>query len=248
MKNKKYDTLAKNLQKFMDKKSVTRYQLADELDLKYSTLSEWLQGRKYPRIDKLDLLANYFNITISELIEDSIKPPKVIETPKTLKAVNDVTAQLKKPRQHKVLKYAIKQLDAQNNEVYNVNNDIREDETEYSAIKLYGAVSAGKGVALYEEYTDVITYPKPIPEHDIALQVNGDSMLPLFRDGEIIFINKTYEINHGQIGVFILNGQGFLKKFYKIDNDVRLLSVNETYQDITINEQDDLRLIGTVVF
>lgn len=226
------------------KKGMTMVEFGELLDTSKSNVSMWESGRSLPNPTRMLKIAKMDGITVSDLIKKNDNPEKN----QTLKAVNDVTAQLKTPRQYNVLKYAIKQLDAQNNDIYNVNNDIREDETEYSTIKLYGAVSAGKGVTLYDEYTDVIPYPKPIPEHDIALQVQGDSMLPLFRNKEIVFVNKTHEINHGQIGVFILNGEGYLKKFYKINNDVRLLSVNEAYQDITIDEQDDLRLIGTVVF
>lgn len=73
MKNKKLENkkvLAKNLQYYMDLNNISRNELIESLDLKYMTLSDWLNAKTYPRIDKIELLANYFNINKSDLIED----------------------------------------------------------------------------------------------------------------------------------------------------------------------------------
>ena len=58
-----------NLQYYMDLFSINRYDLSEALNVRYSTLSEWVTGKKYPRIDKIELLADYFHITIADLIE-----------------------------------------------------------------------------------------------------------------------------------------------------------------------------------
>ena len=62
--------LALNLQYYMNKMGIGRNELCQILDFKYSTVSEWLQGKKYPRIDKIETLANYFGIKKSDLIEE----------------------------------------------------------------------------------------------------------------------------------------------------------------------------------
>lgn len=67
-----------NLSRFMAQSGIDRNKLCSDLDLPYSTVSEWLLARKYPRIDKIELLANYFNCKLSDLIED--KPYSVSET------------------------------------------------------------------------------------------------------------------------------------------------------------------------
>ena len=61
---------AKNLKHYMDIYKVDRNQLCTALGFKYTTVSEWLAGNKYPRIDKIEMLANYFNVQKSDLIED----------------------------------------------------------------------------------------------------------------------------------------------------------------------------------
>ncbi len=63
--------LANNLNNLMNIKGVDRNELCKALDLKYSTVSEWLSANKYPRIDKIELLANYFGVQKSALIEEN---------------------------------------------------------------------------------------------------------------------------------------------------------------------------------
>lgn len=76
--------LANNIKKIMKEKQVTRQQLATDLDVKYSTLCEWLKGTKLPRSEKLDALSEYFDITIAELmapdrLESMLKAPIIVE-------------------------------------------------------------------------------------------------------------------------------------------------------------------------
>ena len=65
-------TFAKNLQYFMDVNQKSRKDICNALKINYSTLGEWLRCSKYPRIDKIELLSRYFNISKSDLIEPRI--------------------------------------------------------------------------------------------------------------------------------------------------------------------------------
>ena len=58
-----------NLQRYMEANGKTRNDICKELGFSYSTFSEWVNGIKYPRIDKIEMLANYFGIKKSDLIE-----------------------------------------------------------------------------------------------------------------------------------------------------------------------------------
>lgn len=66
--------LAKNLIFYMEKNNVDRYKLCEDLDFKYSTVSEWLSAKKYPRIDSIEKLANYFGVAKSDIIEEKESP------------------------------------------------------------------------------------------------------------------------------------------------------------------------------
>ena len=64
---------AKNLKYYMELNKKTRYDIAKITNVPYSTVSSWCNGLFYPRIDKIEMLANYFNILKSDLVEDKEK-------------------------------------------------------------------------------------------------------------------------------------------------------------------------------
>ena len=63
-------TFAINLQRLMDTKGVSRQEISQVLGISYFTISDWVKGKKYPRMDKVEKLANYFGVSKSELIEE----------------------------------------------------------------------------------------------------------------------------------------------------------------------------------
>ncbi|MDU7042414.1 MAG: XRE family transcriptional regulator [Actinomyces sp.] len=72
------EVMAKNISRFMKENNVDRKKLSDDLKVKYTTLSDWINAKTYPRIDKIELLADYFNVTKADLVED--KEKQVLDT------------------------------------------------------------------------------------------------------------------------------------------------------------------------
>lgn len=64
------DVLSKNLKKYIAKSGKDRSEVSKDLGLSYSTLTDWINGKKYPRINNIEKLAEYFNVSKSDLIED----------------------------------------------------------------------------------------------------------------------------------------------------------------------------------
>ncbi len=64
------EILARNLNKYMSINNIDRTKIANDLGIKYTTLTDWCNGNSYPHIDKIEMLANYFGINKSDLIED----------------------------------------------------------------------------------------------------------------------------------------------------------------------------------
>ena len=73
--NENKQIMARNIQRFMDQRGISRQQLCDALDIKYTTLRDWLKGLTYPRIGKVEAMANYFGCEKSDLIEDKKEKP-----------------------------------------------------------------------------------------------------------------------------------------------------------------------------
>ena len=61
--------MAENIKRYMEIRGVTNQQLCDALDFKYTTFMDWIKGVTYPRIGKVEAMANYFGILKSDLIE-----------------------------------------------------------------------------------------------------------------------------------------------------------------------------------
>lgn len=66
------ETFAKNLIYYIERSGRTQVEIADAIGVSKSTLTEWTKARKYPRIDKIELLSNYFGIQKSDLIEEKL--------------------------------------------------------------------------------------------------------------------------------------------------------------------------------
>lgn len=61
--------MAENIQRLMNSRGIDRNKICADLGLKYTTFTDWVKGNTYPRIDKIELLANYFGVPKSELVE-----------------------------------------------------------------------------------------------------------------------------------------------------------------------------------
>lgn len=73
MNNK--DVFSINLRRYMNEHNKSRKEVCDALGVSYYTFSDWVNGKKYPRMDKVEMLANYFGVLKSDLIEDKQKQP-----------------------------------------------------------------------------------------------------------------------------------------------------------------------------
>ena len=61
--------MAENIQRLMDSRGIDRNKICADLGLKYTTFTDWVKGNTYPRIDKIELLANYFDREAAEFAE-----------------------------------------------------------------------------------------------------------------------------------------------------------------------------------
>jgi repressor LexA len=64
------DIFINNLKAIMKERKVSRRQLAEGLNIPYTTLTDWCTGRIFPRVEKINLIADYFNLKKSDLIEE----------------------------------------------------------------------------------------------------------------------------------------------------------------------------------
>jgi transcriptional regulator with XRE-family HTH domain len=74
------EIISANIKRYMEEWNISRRELASKIGVSYTTLSSWIQGENYPRIDKIEKMANFFQINKSDLVERPKKENKVAET------------------------------------------------------------------------------------------------------------------------------------------------------------------------
>lgn len=87
------EVMAKNLKYYMEISGKSQKELCEIVGVSTSTFSDWVKGKKYPRIDKIELLANYFKILKSDLIEE--KSEEHIEMQKKNDTLTDIVLRLR---------------------------------------------------------------------------------------------------------------------------------------------------------
>ncbi|MEI6857270.1 XRE family transcriptional regulator [Psychrilyobacter sp.] len=129
------------------------------------------------------------------------------------------------------------------------NIDLNNPITEFKQIPIYDSISAGFG----SRKSGIIGH-MPLPQTNgfrgdvIAIRVDGDSMQPDIKDGDTVLIKKGVMPENGEVGAFILNDEGLLKRYKKTDRgDIILSSDNKDYDPIIINEYDEFYIVGKKV-
>lgn len=229
----------KHLKHLMELKSGSVKAFSNDIGLAYTTVRSILErGVFNAKVDNVIKICKGLNI----------KPENLMEVDDTLVS-NSLTTllQLTPPRQHNVLDFANHQLELQNSTTDNVIDldTYRNDNT--TSTNVHGYVSAGTGEQIFDEPIFKVNVKGYIPPHDIALQVNGNSMEPVFNDKEVIFVEKSNDIKNGQIGVFIINGEAYVKKVHVEENRLTLISLNKDYRDLHFYENEGVRLVGKVI-
>jgi len=112
-------------------------------------------------------------------------------------------------------------------------------------IKLYDIpVAAGAGVFLDGENFAEFEADETVPDDaDFAVRVSGDSMEPRFANEQVVFIREQRSLNVGEIGIFALNGDSYIKKLGRGE----LISLNPRYEPIVIHDYDSLHVFGKVI-
>lgn len=219
------DEIMDILESKKDEKDISISEIARQLGMAKSAISRYFnRTREFP-LNKIEDISKVLDLDSKYVLGFT--------------EYNDITViynKLNNMRQKKVYHYASNQLDEQ--------NQINESTTIYVTSKL----SAGPGVIdLDPSDVEEIDYSGYVPRHDLAFQVAGDSMQPMFEDGEIVFVERTTDVRNGQVIAVQINEEAFIKKAYIEDDQLRLVSLNSNYADIYANDKDNIRIVGRVI-
>lgn len=141
------------------------------------------------------------------------------------------------------------------------------EEIEYIDMPIsFLAASAGTGEFLDEGNFEMVSFPKSsVPAGaEFGIRVHGDSMEPVYQDGQIVWVQQCSELESGEEGIFIYDGCGYIKLLQLRDPDealadrftdsqgvrhqqAMLISYNKAYKPILIPPESDFRVVGRVL-
>lgn len=102
--------MSKNLKYYIEKSGKDRRELSEIWGFPYSTVTEWINGRKYPRIDRIEIMADYFGILKSDLIEERTEEHR--EMQKKNDTMTDVVIRMRTDNEFFSLVEKLNRLDA----------------------------------------------------------------------------------------------------------------------------------------
>ena len=85
------------------------------------------------------------------------------------------------------------------------------------------------------------------PDADFGVRVSGDSMEPLYLNGQIIWVHQQETLEDGEIGIFFLDGEAYVKKYHQAPDGISLISMNKKYAPIKVSSGSVSLTFGKVV-
>lgn len=204
---------------------MTQKDIADQLGISYQAYSAWERGVKEPSKEKI------------KRIEQILRVPKGYFTEIEIVRLYNV---LSDKGQNQVLEYTRKLVQEESRKIVTVSENLYE-------YHVYEKMSAGIGASVYDDRNyDTVYFNKELA-HDFASWILGDSMEPTYHNGSVALIRETGFDYDGAVYAVVWNSQTFIKKVYREEEGLRLVSINKDYKDIHIPYDENPRIVGKIV-
>ena len=205
---------------------LTQKEIAEQLGISFQAYSAWERGIKEPSKEKVAQLENILKVAKGYFTQIEI-----------VRLYNSLSKQGKE----KVVLYA-RNL-AQEEQSQKVKT-MPERLYEY---RVYERMSAGIGASVYDDRNFDTVYFNEELAHDFASWVSGDSMEPKYQNGSVALIRETGFDYDGAVYAVVCNNQTYIKRVYREEGGLRLVSINPKYKDIFISYEEDPRIVGIIV-
>ena len=205
---------------------MTQKDISNQLGISYQAYSAWERGIKEPSKEKVQRL------------EQILKVPKGYFTEIEIVRLYNTLSNRGK---NQVVEYARDLVQKEKNQpVISVSENIYE-------YHVYEKMSAGIGALVYDDRNYDTVYFNEELAHDFASWVSGDSMEPKYQNGSVALIRETGFDYDGAIYAVVCNNQTYIKRVYREEEGLRLVSINQRYDDIFISYDEDPRVVGIIV-
>lgn len=230
-----------------ERAGLSQKQLAEYLNIKPNTFSGYETGAHDPKSNILMEIAKLCNTTVDYLL-------CLVDNPNIDKGVRDQISfkeRLLVEKYRQLDKYSQKAVDAvvaielERCNCVKINTGVYNQPIKHYSTPYYDLpVSAGTGEFLdSEHYTIVELTEEPPRGANFMVRVSGDSMEPTYHDGDKLFIKQQHDVEIGEIGIFMIDGDVYVKELAEDG----LISHNEKYSKIQFHEYNNIRCYGKVL-
>ncbi len=233
-----------NIKAIREKSNMTQKDCADKLDITLRAWQGYEQGIREPKYELLCKIADMFNVSTDFLLgrEPKQDPLALLGIGTDEKSALEAYLKLDEEKRQAVIDAMIA-LGA----AAQASREISASELRKMITKKFSCLltSAGTGEFLDDENIEMREFPDSpqVREADIIIPVDGKSMEPAISDGDELCVKLCDDIDVGEIGVFIVDGKGYVKE----KGEDRLISLNPDYDDIFAKEYHCVgKVIGKV--
>lgn len=205
---------------------LTQREIAEKLGISFQAYSAWERGIKEPSKEKVSQLENILKVSKGYFTQIEIVR---------------LYHSLSKQGQEKLVLYA---RNLSQEEKAQKVTAMPERLYEY---RVYERMSAGIGASVYDDQNFDTVYFNEELAHDFASWVSGDSMEPKYQNGSVALIRETGFDYDGAVYAVVCNNQTYIKRVYREEDGLRLVSINPKYKDIFISYEEDPRIVGIIV-
>lgn len=218
---------------------LTQTELGNIVGVTGSAITNYEKETSHPKEQIIYKLMEVLNVDANYLFQDAVKLPE---------KKNDVTLS----EYNMIKRYRALDQHGQDTVSYILNREaervkqieqitatvveVTDSDPHGRILQYFHSVSAGAGEVIFDDvYTERITVPDRPQYRRVAyaVKVNGHSMEPLYYDKDILLVEPACEVSVGEIGIFNVNGQAYVKKL----GDGKLISLNKGYNDIPLTEE-----------
>lgn len=205
---------------------MTQKDIADQLGISYQAYSAWERRVKEPSKEKVKQL------------EKILKVPKGYFTEIDIVRLYNT---LSNKGKNQVVEYTRNLVQKEKTQqVISVSENLYE-------YHVYEKMSAGIGASVYDDRNYDTVYFNEKLAHDFSSWVSGDSMEPKYQNGSVALIRETGFDYDGAVYAVVCNNQTYIKRVYREEKGLRLVSINPKYKDIFISYDEDPRIVGVIV-
>lgn len=246
--------IGKRIKELRNESNLTQEELAKKIGVTKSAIANYENGTSHPKESVLYKLFEVFKCDANSLFKDTFNDSFSNETYFEKSDINLIKKYRKldsygKKAVDNLLDIELDRVTSQlkhfsESKITDFKEEKKKRELPYYTI----SASAGNGNFLATNDYILIEVDEYVPQQaNYALKVKGDSMEPKYHDGDIVYVKTQKSIENGEIGIFCIDDNVYIKKLEYVDGKYRLISLNPAYKPIEIKESNEFICFGKVL-